>query len=228
MAANNLPLSQQEMMAITQRVMSDKTPLDIRINILELWVLISLLQLTTRHPDLPEQMKQFAIHHGRQFQKAIATAHPEANQVIEMGWNTRFDVDKSGSFVNPHEPLEVHNIFTLYSDEDDDNSDALLAFGSRPQDWGNPKWRYKKITASFSIDAQEYKQVCHFWFTEKWTDAEFMQQDYVKQMVGSPYLPGSDKELCGREYLAEDDFWSDDWGKMPPHFEPTDEYGEDY
>jgi hypothetical protein len=220
---NNFPLSEKEMMEITKRVMSDKSPLDIRINIMELWVLISLLQLVTRDPELSEMMKQFATHHGKQFQKVIADTHPEANQVIELGWNTRFDVEKSGSFVNPHAPKEVHNIYTLYEDD----KSALLSFEFRPQDWGDPRWQYRKAETIISIDGQEYRHISHFWIEKKLSDADFFDQAWVQKMLTTILLPGCKKELCARDFLREDDFWSEDWGKMPPHFD-GDECGEDF
>lgn len=34
--------------------------------------------------------------------------------------------------------------------------------------------------------------------------------------------PGTNPKLCGTDYLDEDDFWSDQWGEMPPYFEPME------
>jgi hypothetical protein len=216
---NQLPMSEAEMLEITARVMKDQEPIQFIIHMMDAWVLVSQLQLVTRHPDISDAMRKFAEHTGHEIQKSIVAKYPEAEAVINLGWNTRFDVDRAGDFVNPHEEKVVHNIFTLYSDDEA----ALLAFGKRPQDWGEPNWKYKKVETRVSIQGQAYKQVAHFWFTENYSDAEFLQQDWVKQMIGSIYQPGASEELCGRDFLDEDDFWQEDWGKMPPHYEQDNE-----
>jgi hypothetical protein len=123
-------------------------------------------------------------------------------------------------------PREVHNLFTLYTEEG--SEDAMLGFGGRPQDWGDPKWKYKTIQTSVSIDGQAYKYTAHFWFTLNLSDGEFLQQDWVRQMVFQPYLPGEEKELCGRDFLDTDDFWQEEWGVMPPHYEVEDDDYFDY
>jgi hypothetical protein len=216
-----LPMSQEAMMEVIKKLAEDKEPVSISFGMFDLFMLIAQLQLVARHPELSKHQLDFANKMGKQFQKAITSLHPEADEVIEMGWNTRFDVDKTGDFVNPHAAKEVHNVFALYSD--DEGGDSLLGLGSRPQDWGDPKWKYKTIQTEMSIDGQAYRYTAHFWFTENYTDGEFMQQGWVQQMVFSPYLPGADKELCGRDYLEEEDFWQDEWGKMPPFYEGEDD-----
>lgn len=53
-------------------------------------ILISLLQLTLRHPHLTEDHKDFAKGVCRKLQHGIAVT-PALQTLIEMGYNTAFD-----------------------------------------------------------------------------------------------------------------------------------------
>lgn len=93
-------MNEKKFFEIGHRVMSDDTEIETVIDIKQAWVLVSGLQLLCRHPEVSEQMKTIWTHTGRQLQEAIVTLHPEAEELIEMGWNTDFDVDTNGDFVN--------------------------------------------------------------------------------------------------------------------------------
>lgn len=85
---------------VTERVMLDKTPLTVDIDIQSAWMLVSALQLTTRHPEISDVMKGILTKIARQFQGRIVETHPEAEELLEMGWNEAYDVDEDGDFVN--------------------------------------------------------------------------------------------------------------------------------
>jgi hypothetical protein len=85
-------VNQRQAMRITAQVMSDEQPLAVTISIKDAWLMISGLQLAARHPDLGTPLKQHLEQIGRQFQDAITERHPLAEQLLEMGWNTDFDV----------------------------------------------------------------------------------------------------------------------------------------
>ena len=91
---------EEKFLEITKKVMSDDTPLPVMIDIMQAWLLVSGLQLLIKHPDVSQQMKDVWEHTARQFQEAIVELHPEAKELIEMGWNTDYDVDENGNFVN--------------------------------------------------------------------------------------------------------------------------------
>lgn len=93
-------MDEAKFMKIGTKVMSDDTEIEVTIDIKQAWVLVSGLQLLCRHPGVSPQMKDIWTHTGRQFQEAILVEHPEAEELMEMGWNTDFDVDEDGEFVN--------------------------------------------------------------------------------------------------------------------------------
>lgn len=93
----------EQFVEIGVKVLKDDTPLTVTIDIMQAWILVSGLQLLCRHPGVSQQMKDIWTHSGRQFQEAIAEAHPDAEELMEMGRNTDFDVDEEGVFVNQPE-----------------------------------------------------------------------------------------------------------------------------
>lgn len=98
-------MDEQKYIEITKKVMSDKSPLMVDIDIMSAWLLVSGLQLTVKHPALSEHMKKALTGLAHQFQARIIEVHPEAEELIEMGWNEAYDVDEDGEFVNacPHQ-----------------------------------------------------------------------------------------------------------------------------
>jgi hypothetical protein len=95
------PMDEKKYVAITEKVMSDKTPLQVDIDIMSAWLLVSALQLTVKHPELSQPMKSMLTKIARAFQARIAEHHPEADELLEMGWNAAYDVDKDGKFISP-------------------------------------------------------------------------------------------------------------------------------
>lgn len=85
-------MNEQQFLGITRRVMSDDRVLPVEISIKEAWLLISGLQLATRHPEISEHMRNALTDIARQFQGAITDLHPEAQAPLEMGWNSAHDV----------------------------------------------------------------------------------------------------------------------------------------
>ena len=85
-------MNEAQYMTITRQVITDESPLEVSVRIAESWILVSALQLVTRHPGLGDAMKQGVERAARQFQAAIAERHPEAGPLLEMGWNPAYDV----------------------------------------------------------------------------------------------------------------------------------------
>jgi len=107
MANPQMPISEDEYMKITGQVMRDKSPLTVSLSIMEAWVLVSNLQLAHRHPGTSDAMKEYVQTIAKRFEAAIVEIHPEAEPLIEMGWNPQFDVDENGDFIEDDEP-EFH------------------------------------------------------------------------------------------------------------------------
>lgn len=89
-------MDEQTAIAITGRVMSDETPLLVEIRITDAWMLVSALQLCTRHPGLSKPMRKHITHVAMQFRDAIVERHPDAEIVLEMGWDSDYDVPFEG------------------------------------------------------------------------------------------------------------------------------------
>lgn len=107
---------------IVRECMTDERPLDVKITVKDAWLLVSALQLATRHPELSMYMKDALFSTARQFQVAIEAVHGEAHELIEMGWDTRFDgIDSFDNdvIVIPVDETERGMFFDLIEDDDD-------------------------------------------------------------------------------------------------------------
>src|SRR5689334_3877727 len=85
----------------------------------------------------------------------------------------------------------------------------------RPQDWGNAKqWMYR----AYEVEAFGYHGVIHCWLDHQVPEDQH-REIFVPMLHRGPALPGEPKELCGNEFMEEEDFWDKSWGKMPPFYE---------
>lgn len=126
-----------------------------------------------------------------------------------------------------HEPpvIETHNAYTIYGVDEKGNEveQKMAAIGERPQDWGHPRWHYEHFRFEWLTPEARYINDAHCW-----TDLRREPGQYpglFASLVAMILQPGQPVELCGREYLAEDDFWSKCWGPLPPIF--AQEHDED-
>ena len=87
-----MSMSEQQYLAVVGKIMQDETPIMPIIKIKEAWLLISGLQLATRHPGISPMMKRALEHIARQFQAQIVEDYPEAAVLLEMGWDEANDV----------------------------------------------------------------------------------------------------------------------------------------
>lgn len=78
--------------AITSKVLSDKRPLAVTIDMSAAWLIVTALQLTVRHPGIHEPLRQELTHIALQFQDRIIEEHPEAEHLLKAGWDTAHDV----------------------------------------------------------------------------------------------------------------------------------------
>jgi len=86
-------MNEQEYLEISAPIMRDKRPLSVNIQIRDAWILVGGLQLATRHPELTEPMKSMLGVIARHFQGAITRLYPEAQPLLEMGWDSEYDVE---------------------------------------------------------------------------------------------------------------------------------------
>jgi hypothetical protein len=125
------------------------------------------------------------------------------------------------------EVVEVHNVWTIYGmNPDGTEAENPIAEFSRPQDWGHPRWKYHRFRFDWlsAPDGKLYINRCHCW-----TDLQREEWEYLRMfgpLISTILQPGHPPELCGRTHLAEEDFWNEAWGEMPPVYEPDeDDYG---
>jgi hypothetical protein len=115
--------------------------------------------------------------------------------------------------------MTIHNVIAFHEDEGEDR--ALVIF-SRPQDWGNPLlWQH--IPAYIRVEAEDPRfksRAVHIWCRPHHEPFEFLRS--IGGYAFSFYFPGKPSELCDRSHLAQDDFWNEKWGEMPPHYDPVD------
>ncbi|MAU11150.1 MAG: hypothetical protein CL607_15125 [Anaerolineaceae bacterium] len=89
-------MSEQDDMKVVAEVMQDEDPIEVIISTQSAWLLVSGLQLVTRHPGISSHMKRAMEDIGRQFQDRLVESHPESAEIIEKGWHWEFDVDSNG------------------------------------------------------------------------------------------------------------------------------------
>lgn len=84
-------MNDEQAMEIVRECMTDERPLTVNITIKDAWLLVSAIQLATRHPELSVYTKDSLFSTARQFQTAIENVHWEAHELMEMGWDTQYD-----------------------------------------------------------------------------------------------------------------------------------------
>jgi hypothetical protein len=109
----------------------------------------------------------------------------------------------------------VTNCWTIYTTTEP-GQPAISEIG-RPQDWGDPKWMYRV----YVLEAQGYRNKVHCWIDQQMSEADHLK--IFGFLVVFISLPGWNPKLSGREYLAQDDFWSNAWGEVPPEYNPDEE-----
>lgn len=97
MPPNNLPPPPSE--AEAEEIMklafarADGGLIEIQLDAMSAFTLIGLLQLATRHPDLPPSTNLVAKSLAAALQGRLITAcGPEIGQLIEYGWHTQYDI----------------------------------------------------------------------------------------------------------------------------------------
>jgi hypothetical protein len=85
-------MDERRAMMITEQLMTDKHPMWVTITIADIWLVIGALQLVVRQSELSDALKQRCEGIGRQLQDGVTERHPIAEQLLEMGWDTDFDM----------------------------------------------------------------------------------------------------------------------------------------
>jgi hypothetical protein len=117
----------------------------------------------------------------------------------------------------PIVPMEVHHAWTIYGlDSDGNELPNLVPIYCRPQYWGHPRWIYHRYLFEWRTLDQPFRSFCHCW-----TDLKRELREYpllFANVIVLIMVPGRPFQLCGRDYLAQDDIWFDEWGPKPPYY----------
>jgi hypothetical protein len=131
-----LPINEDDFKEITGRVMRDESPLSVTLSIMEAWILVSNLQLANRHPGISDAMKGYVKKIAKRLEAAIVEKHPEAEPLIEMGWNSQFDVDRDDDYDDYDDDDEYDDYWDddEYDDywDDDDDDDPTFILDANP------------------------------------------------------------------------------------------------
>ena len=86
-------MDKKRVMEIAFRVKADNIPLRIEISAWDAWLLLSLLQMSIRRQDVKHNSlaQQHILVVGQQLQDAIVERHPQAEAILEMGWDEQYD-----------------------------------------------------------------------------------------------------------------------------------------
>lgn len=203
------------------RAIQDAPAVKVEFNALAVFNLIGLLQFASRGLPPDHNQRKTAVAYARQFQQALKGATGGSlDEIIEAGFDPAHDVIETGDGL----PIvEVHNCWTIYgANPDGSKSDNKIASFERPQDWGHPRWAYNRFRFEWTVDGKHYINNAHCW-----TDIPGVEPGGYPELFASlivrVMMPGHEEQLCGRDYLHPEDFWSQDWGEMPPIYEPEEE-----
>lgn len=111
---------------------------------------------------------------------------------------------------------QVTNCWTIYTAP----AEVDFAQIGRPQDWGDPRWMYRV----YVLEAQGYRNTVHCWH-----DGQIEEHKHLEKFAGCICLitlPGWPPQKSGRDLLAQDDFWDESWGVMPPHWDEDEDEDE--
>lgn len=114
----------------------------------------------------------------------------------------------------------VHNCWAVYKSQPLEDG-TLWTEAHRPQDWGDPKWVYRRYAFECTINEQPYRSVVHCWIDESMSDND--AKTLFRDLIITIMIPGRAEQECSNTHMVMDDFWDKSWGKLPPEFEIDDE-----
>ncbi|MBW4514609.1 MAG: hypothetical protein KME11_05230 [Timaviella obliquedivisa GSE-PSE-MK23-08B] len=199
-------------------------PIEIFITPERAFTLVALLQLCLRHPGMGAVPNAAETAHSMAINliARLSAIDPAIAEALNQGWDTSLDcTPQEFDAMQQQQRVVVHNCYTLHEvNEDGSQSEhPLLSLGERPQDWGDPRWHYHRCKVEFESNGNYYVNHCHVW-----QGVERSSYEAFKTIASALFMaayPGQPWQLCGREFLEEEDFWLDEWGKRPPLYQPN-------
>ena len=87
-------MDEQQARQISRQIVSDKAPLPIEVSAREAWLLVLTLQTCARSTAFSAKTSSILTGVAMKFQDAIVERHPDAELVLEMGWDEERDSAK--------------------------------------------------------------------------------------------------------------------------------------
>jgi hypothetical protein len=113
--------------------------------------------------------------------------------------------------------IESHNVFALYElDEEGNKAENDFLEFYRPQDWGSPRWHYHYCKIEFTSEKTLYINHMHIWQEMKRNTAAAIAK--IPFSVLFKFNLRKPVQLCDRSHLSEEDYWSEEWGEIPPYY----------
>ena len=79
--------------ALNKRIMSDQRQIVVNMTVGDVLLLIGLLQLAYRHPELNESVRTATFNLASGLQHGIEFLYPEAHALIMSGWKSSTKID---------------------------------------------------------------------------------------------------------------------------------------
>ena len=80
-----------ELIALFER-MAKAEPMDLALNQLRAFYLVSTIQFALRHPHFPASIRREMERLGRRLTRALDTEQPGVAVFLDLGWDRSFDV----------------------------------------------------------------------------------------------------------------------------------------
>lgn len=78
-------------MELSKRVFGDESAVMINLTVAQVWIAVTNFQFVVIHPDLPVTMRKMVTHIAHQFETAIIAIHPDAEDLLDAGWDRKQD-----------------------------------------------------------------------------------------------------------------------------------------
>ena len=217
-------MNQEEQQIIKElKNLSNEASINIYISPLAAWCLITQIQVAVRHPANTDITAKQSRDIAEQLQSRLELS-PTLEAVIHRGWLPEYDaipfesIDEYAQRVLQREIIEVHNVYTLYPPVKEES--AIMTF-YRPQNWGNKDdWAYEQFKFEWVQQTKHYINHAHCWYDPKTAKKHEVPGLFGGCICGMVLMPGKPEQLCGNQYLAEEDIWDEEWGEKPKVYLP--------
>ena len=81
-------------LAVLKELAQRNITMQITIDWMDVWHIVSTMQLVCRHPDISPAHRKEIKRVAKQLQQALAAIDPRLDRILEKGWHSAYDVKK--------------------------------------------------------------------------------------------------------------------------------------